>query len=172
MNDLIAYREVYERIVTSIPEETVRNYYTDLNLDQLDIYFNYIISEPEVVQNRGFCDIKYYAMRQRQNPLFIYLVNNYDTLSVVKLLLFIHIKNLRLNFEYNGDDFVMDEMLHPIRAGDYIISGSFSMFKVQAINVATSKIKVKSLPGLVKLYKYYNTSDIRKIPNVTTEFTR
>lgn len=170
MNELSNFRDVYQRIIEHVSDDTVNHYFSVLDLEDTDRYFRHIISEPDVFMTMRNSVIRYSAYRQSQNPIFKYLVDTVDTLSIIKILLFNCYHELRNNFDYQGQYFVLDDLLNPIRTGDYIISGSFSIYRVQDIT-KNLKIKVKNGPGLTKKYKYYYPSAIRKMPNVTNEFT-
>lgn len=171
MNTLNININSYIKIIEHISDETIYGYFPNLNLDQLDRYFRHVISEPDTFMSISINPLKYLGNSQSQNPIFIYLVNNFDTLSVIKILMFNYdFSRLGQNFDYQNDLFVLDGLLNPIRAGDYVISGFFSIYKVQKIT-DNFKIKVRNSPGLTKKYKYYHPYAIRKMPNVTNEFS-
>lgn len=163
MNELSNFRDVYQRIIEHVSDDVVNRYFSVLDLEDTDRYFRHVISEPDISMSMGNNVLRYSAYRQSQNPIFKYLVNTIDTISIIKILLFNYNQELRNNFDYQGQYFVLDDLLNPIRTGDYIITGSFSIYKVQDI--------VKNGPGLTKKYKYYYPFAIRKMPNVTNEFT-
>lgn len=166
MNELSNFRGVYQRIIEHVSDDAVNQYFSVLDLEDTDRYFRHVISEPDVAMTMRNTVLKYYAYRQSQNPIFKYLVYTIDTLSIIKILLFNCYQELRDNFDYQGQYFVLDDLLNPIRTGDYVISGSFCIYKVQDIT-KNLKIKVKNGPGLTKKYKYYYPFAIRKMPNVT-----
>lgn len=170
MNELSNFRGVYQRIIEHVSDDAVNQYFSVLDLEDTDRYFRHVISEPDISMSMGNNVLRYSAYRQSQNPIFKYLVNTIDTLSIIKILLFSYYHEFRNNFDYQGEYFVLDDLLNPIRTGDYVISGSFCIYKVQDIT-NNLKIKVKNGPGLTKKYKYYYPSAIRKMPNVTNEFT-
>lgn len=166
MNELSNFIDVYQRIIEHVSNGTVNQYFSVLDLEDTDRYFRHVISEPDVSMTMRNTVLKYASFRQSQNPIFKYLVNTIDTLSIIKILLFSNYHEVRNNFDYQGQYFVLDDLLNPIRTGDYIITGSFCIYKVHNIT-NNLKIKVKNGPGLTKKYKYYYPSAIRKMPNVT-----
>lgn len=166
MNELSNFRDIYQRIIEHVSDDAVNQYFPVLDLEDAERYFRYIISEPDVFMTMQNNVLRYSAYRQGQNPIFKYLVDTIDTLSIIKILLFNYYQELRNNFDYQGQYFVLDDLLNPIRTGDYVISGSFCIYKVQDIT-KNLKIKVKNGPGLTKKYKYYYPFAIRKMPNVT-----
>ena len=47
MNELSNFRDVYQRIIEHVSDDTVAHYFSILDLEDTDLYFRHIISEPD-----------------------------------------------------------------------------------------------------------------------------
>lgn len=166
MTHMNTYRLYYDAIIARMSlDPEVQESISNLIIEDFDRALESVCFNGTVPRTTDGTYLPYTwdLLSQFNNDNFKFIVDNYSTSDVLKLIIF-----KGHNYKYNDGSinidhkFILDSQYNPVRVGDTVVAGYLSTFKVEAIT-KSFKVRVTNRPSSTRPYKYYYPSEVLRL---------